>query len=326
MKRFILKVALFTFLLVSILTVSTIYIPNNVLKKSLYYSIIDKHELLRKSQSPKLIFIGASNISFGLDSEKISKAFNMDVINMGIHAGFGIKYIANDIKDYISSRDIIIIVPEYDYFYKNKNDIANGRQELLYLMFDIYPEGRKHIQQDQWLHLLGYIPKYATDKLSFFLRYQHRSSSVNINNNRPLVGIYDRAAFNKYGDAVAHWGLPNEKFSPYDKSKDEINHDIIQFLNQYNDEVADKGARLYFIYPCFQAESFENKSHSIKLLENELNQLNFPILSTPERYKFPDDYFFNTPYHLNKNGVDVRTRMIIEDLSPIINKAIRGER
>ena len=44
------------------------------------------------------------------------------------------------------------------------------------------------------------------------------------------------------------------------------------------------------------------------------------MLGYPERYKIPNNMMYNTPYHLTKEGVDLRTQRLIEDLSQAINK------
>jgi hypothetical protein len=147
MKKFIVKILFFLSLVFISIALSSVYVPNLSISNSLYYSILDKHNLLKNSKSPKMIFIGGSNLSFGLDSKRIVDTYDMNVINMGIHAGFGLKYIANDIKPFISNGDIVIIVPEYDHFYKGWGSFANGRTELLHIIMDIYPEGTHNMDQ-----------------------------------------------------------------------------------------------------------------------------------------------------------------------------------
>jgi hypothetical protein len=49
-------------------------------------------------------------------------------------------------------------------------------------------------------------------------------------------------------------------------------------------------------------------------VEAELRAKQFPLLGSPERYIMADNLVFNTPCHPVKEGVDYRTRLLIEDI------------
>lgn len=51
-----------------------------------------KCQLLEDTPSPRIIFVGGSNLAFGLDSQRIKDSLNINVINYGLHAGIGLKY------------------------------------------------------------------------------------------------------------------------------------------------------------------------------------------------------------------------------------------
>ena len=154
MRRFINKILVFVLLLLVLLSLSLFFIPDVVSKNSLLAALVDKHTLLQKTKSEKIIFIGGSNLSFGLDSKRISNAFNKPVINMGVHAGMGLEYIVNDVKQYINKGDIVVLMPEYENFY---TDNFYGEMELVSVVFDIDPAGKKLLNAKQWQHLFKYI-------------------------------------------------------------------------------------------------------------------------------------------------------------------------
>lgn len=57
-----------------------------------------KCQLLEDTPSPRIIFVGGSNLAFGLDSQRIKDSLNINVINYGLHAGIGLKYMIDDIS------------------------------------------------------------------------------------------------------------------------------------------------------------------------------------------------------------------------------------
>ena len=72
-----------------------------------------KCQLLEDTPSPRIIFVGGSNLAFGLDSQRIKDSLNINVINYGLHAGIGLKYMIDDISTYARKGDIIVFAPEY---------------------------------------------------------------------------------------------------------------------------------------------------------------------------------------------------------------------
>ena len=58
----------------------------------------------------------------------------------------------------------------------------------------------------------------------------------------------------------------------------------------------------------------------IKEVENILSTSGLLVLGSPERYMMTRDLLlFDTPYHLNRTGVEYRTGLLIEDLLEVYN-------
>ena len=88
----------------------------------------------------------------------------------------------------------------------------------------------------------------------------------------------------------------------------------------FREKVIQKGAKIYVTFPGYQEASFENSKEAITELEKKLIENDFILLGYPERYKIPNDIMYDTPYHISKKGVELRTQRLIEDLSKVINK------
>jgi hypothetical protein len=69
------------------------------------------------------------------------------------------------------------------------------------------------------------------------------------------------------------------------------------------------------IYPAYPAPLFEKDQSTINQIDAALRQrLNFPILNQPQDAAAPIDYFFDTQYHLTKEGAEWRTSWLIDRL------------
>lgn len=94
-------------------------------------SYLDKIKLIKKIENKRIIFIGGSNLAFGLDSSMIEKEIlEHKIINMGLNVGIGIRYMLEDCKKYLKKGDILVIVPEYENFYNN----GSGTSALWYIL------------------------------------------------------------------------------------------------------------------------------------------------------------------------------------------------
>lgn len=308
-KYFLLRTSVFLCVpLAFMLLIGATFPPTPRSSTSLLFAKIEKNALLKDSPSPRLIMIGGSNLSFGINSEMIKDALNLNPINTGIHAAIGLKYMMDDILDDIKPGDIIIIAPEYQQFYGNA---AYGRNELLRIIIDIDRESWKNLSIKQWKKILPYFPRFSLSKLRPSEYFFQKSKNI---------GVYERRAFNQYGDVYIHWEYPSKKVKPLGKLPNNFNENLIPEMVTFREEVTQKGAKLYVTFPGYQEASFENSREEIDNIESKLIENDFILLGSAERYKIPNDMMYDTPYHLNKEGVELRTQKLIEDLSKVLNK------
>jgi len=318
MKKFLLKISLFFFTGLILCSISLFLIPEARLKSSMLSAIPDKHKMLAKATSPKIILLGGSNASFGFNSQKIIDAYHRPVVNTGITMDLGLKFIVADIKPYINKGDIIVFPVDYRCYDKSRTPYFDGKEALVPVLFTVLPNELLDTDFDEKMNLLRYLPHYAFSKL----KAENLLQVFKITKSKShYKDIYGRYSFNQYGDTYVHWTLPNKPFLPEGKSNayEQINPDVVNFLKDFSKYVIAKGATLVMLPIAFQDTSFENQEVFIKKVDSALKKIDLPLATEPSRYKFPDKYFFNSPHHLNKLGVDKQTDMVIEDLAKIIS-------
>ncbi len=312
MRRYITHTGFFAGLAFLLLAVALFILPNPIAKHNMLGALLDKHEMLRRTDglaagSPRIVVIGGSNVAYGLDSKRIQDALHIPVINAGLHASLGMKFYLTDVKPYIREGDIVVVIPEYSQYY---TDTFYGNVELVSVLFDVYPDGRKEIDIKQWLHLMRFIPFYAATKLKL---------SKEPGRIGP-VGVYDRKAFNSYGDAYVHWTMPGKKFNPGQKvSEDQqVNPEAIKLLIDFQHFVKGKKATMLLLPPVFQSTSFVNQKPMIDKIYQSIKKNHLPVIAEPERYELPDSLFFDTASHLILPGIERRSDLVIEDLARAI--------
>lgn len=300
MIRFIKKIVIFILPIVAVIILG-IFLPTTPrASKSLLMASVNKNLLLKSTTSPRIIFVGGSNLSFGLNSQIIKDSLQINPINTAIHASIGIKFMLDNTLDYVQNGDIVVLVPEYSHFYRSLNF---GSEELMRTIFDVNLKNIEYLNIFQIKNIFPYLYKYSLTKFN-------TNEYINVNES----DVYSVNSFNQFGDTYTHWGMEQQAFSLYPPITDKFNYEVIKYIEEFSFAVKGKGAILLVTFPSFQETSFNKSIAAIQKVENELFKSSLMVIGTPERYRIPDSLMFNTPYHLNKQGVDYRTKLLIQDI------------
>ncbi|MGI4728247.1 MAG: hypothetical protein ACRYGB_06725 [Janthinobacterium lividum] len=233
------------------------------------YTQIDKNELLKNITRPRIIFVGGSNLAYGLDSKTIQDSLHIHPINTGIHINIGLKYMLQNTLQYVKPGDVIVLSTEYQQFY---GDLADGEAELFSIVTDVVPHSRNLLDYKQYFKLIKLIPQFAQSKLQpRFLFFKYPQDTI--------IGRYDRKAFNQFGDATAHWKLSAENPKPYATITSNFNNDILQKLIQFKDTIQQKEAKLYITFPGYQASSYKINQPEIKQVQQKLKDNKFNLMN-----------------------------------------------
>ncbi len=299
MRRFLYRVLWFI-IPISVFFISGLFSPTTPrASTSLMMASVSKDSLLEHTKSPRLILIGGSNLSFGFNGQMIKDSLQINPINTGIHASIGLQYMMKSALSHIKEGDTVILIPEYDHFYRDYNYASDA---LLHVVFDVDISRIRFLSFGQIISLLPYLPAYTISKLNPKEYYDVKEDM-----------IYGVHSFDKYGDAVNHWQLKRIDFLPDGRIPDLYNPIVMQNVKDFQSDIVKKKAVFFVSFPCYQDSSYKHRTDQIKKIQQEYIHNNFKVLGTPERYKLTDSLFYNSPYHLIKPGVDYRTRLFIED-------------
>ncbi|GHU71251.1 hypothetical protein FACS189450_06980 [Spirochaetia bacterium] len=259
-------------------------------------AMIDKHQRLANTVSPRIVLIGGSNLAFGIDSKAIQDILNIPVVNTGIHAGIGLGRMLDDAAPFLHTGDIVVIAPEYSHFTSD----WNGRYAAYELIFDIhrYP-------------LLMHQPLYGPP-VDFPVYVKNKLLSLIPRQPNPLA--YTRDGFNEYGDYVKHLEQENQPVTLAEPIG-EINTQYLSSFFKLVDHLTGQGIRVIITYPSYEEISFQNSTETIHKIDTALRgKENITVISSPDNYCFPTRYFYDSAYHLNAKGREVRTEQLIQDL------------
>jgi len=306
MNKFINNSLIFICIIAIIILFSLFFIPNKKINENSLFANIDKHKRLDSLPSPKIILIGGSNFAYGINSKMIEENTHYPVVNMGLHAGFGLMYTINEVKDNIRKGDIVVLSPVYQWL-KSGNEMLYGEEVLIALLFDVNRSDLRYLNVEQGIYLLPNTVSYAVSKLV------PRKLDVMGEGADWYEKIYLRTAFNKYGDESQHWKYPKQSISiGISEDNSDISLKSVETVRKFRLYVEKQGARFIMIPPSLinynTIRPFANKLSAI------LKQNKTPFAIEPDSCVLDSSLFFNTAYHLNKRGVEIYTRILIDKI------------
>jgi hypothetical protein len=305
MKKFITQIVLWSIPFLTIIVIGVFLPTTPKATFQLFMASQEKDSLLTYTESPRIILIGGSNLSFGINSQLLKDELAMNPVNMGLNAGISLKYMMDSSLPEIQRGDIVVLVPEYHYY---KSDIHEINRQMLYVTFDTNREQLRYLNTWQFFNLLPFLPKYALTKYNP-MQYLGDFSPHS---------VYGSESYNQFGDAIGHWGKESVSFSPLSKLEGEVQPGMMKEIRGFAEQVNDKDGLFFISYPTIDATSYNIWMSYIHKIEKMILAYNLPVLGTPRDYLLNDSLFYDSAYHLTKDGADIRTKLLIKDLQIVI--------
>lgn len=273
-----------------------------------YWGSVVKSNLLEQTPSPRIIIVGGSNIAWGIDSELIEKELRLPAINDGLDVHLGITPLL-ELENHIRPGDIVIVSLEY-YNFASLDDFF-GIPQYQADWIEFAPRRVMHLQNPyrDALPMLAMVLQRKINREANTLLYGNDLSEFR--------GIYSGQNFNGHGDFVGHI----EDESPgmnADYGGFPVNQldEALDFLAEFNQFAIQNGAIVFYEAPAARQTNCElTGERYIRKFYNVLQtRTKIPLLTNMKNLCYPDEYFYDTPYHLNKEGRQIRTERLIINL------------
>lgn len=270
----------------------------NQYSKNYQASMNKKLERLKKTNDTKIILVGDSNLTFGIDSKMIEDNLDMKVVNLGVHAMLGNRYVENVALENINKGDIVVIsnVDYMDEYYD---------PELVWITNEWNKSLWKFVPIDKYFETSIMYPKYM-----------YKSFKEKLNGNKSSTdAIYSIDNIDSYGEVFVRPDTTLYKFDKDSVVVPTISDKYIKRVNNFNDKVNDLEASLVMTtYPIGSGEYTPKFDEFLKFQKELEDKLDFPVISNFTNYYIPYEYFYDTKYHLTLDGREIRTKQLIVDL------------
>lgn len=266
-----------------------------------------KCRLLEETPGKRIILLGGSSMAFAIDSNLLRENFpEYEVVNFGMYAALGTKIMLDLSEASLHQGDIVIVVPEqnaqtlsayFDGYYVWQG--LDGAFSLL-----------SGISWSDYGNLLGNLPYFASEKLTYFLSGTTPAPS----------GIYKRSSFNIYGDIESDLAVSNtmpllyDPNTPVSFSGEIVSDPFISCLEQYQALAQKQGCYLFYHFCPVNRLAISGDAQPEDFYAFLQKKLDIPVLGDPRDAVLDEGWFFDTNFHLNQSGRTYFTRQLIRDL------------
>ena len=246
-----------------------------------YAELSNMYNKLKNTEKNKIIIIGNSNVSFGVESKYaeilLHDDLDYEVVNFGLYGSIGTKAMLDLARNYIKKDDIVILVPEE---YEQSMSLYFSAKEMWYAL-DSDRSMFNDLDSRSKESLVGNYVDYVAKKYE----------SSKMEKNFEGFGVYSVKSFDENCDMTRCKRDYNIMFNDYDENNPidlaslKIDQSFIDYVNEYNDEVLNKGAKMYYSFSPMNKKSIVSTEEEIDDFYNALREkLNFPIISDINKY------------------------------------------
>ncbi len=273
-------------------------------------AIKEKHILLNKRKGNRILFVGGSGVAFGTDAGN----FSPNAINLGLHAGLGLSFMVKEAIHFAREGDLLVVSTEYF--------LDNGDKAMISYMLDQVPEVGEFLKLSAfeqielpWVVFLKSLKEKVKRIQMTVIEGKEKVKLKDVNT------LYIRTGFNNFGDYVNHLGKerPWSLFFRY-PLEDRPYDEEIHILNQLS-ELQKKGVKVVYVFPAYDEIEFKKYEKAILSFEKQLKTgLKFPVIGSPTDFIYPEEYFYDTVYHLAEEGRKKRLerlKVLLKDFLPV---------
>lgn len=276
-----------------------------------------KESSARKINTKKVAIVSGSNSLFGFNSGKLESHWNMPVINDAVHALLGLPYILYKSKKILNKGDIVILPLEY-FFYQ-----ADGKPSELYSDYILSRDG-VYFKNLSLVDQLVVISNLSIKRVYQGIKFYFNATL------KPTKGVYGVQNINEHGDQIniEPDKMTEREFSDLrtlsaeEISSSDISYSFIHSMDAYVNWAKDNGICIIAMppnYMFFQKYKEEKYISFLSNIKRYYASRDVKFLGNPLTYMYEKNYYFNTNYHLNSDGVQKRTLQVMDDIGEDIS-------
>ena len=272
-----------------------------------YDSVLaDKYMRLKYTEGKRMILVGGSSLTFGLDSAMLDERFQeYEIINFSGSYLYGMITLMELLEANVRAGDVVIFCPEY--------------YGLMYGAFEATSIANWQYLESNYGMLKDVDIRNTPVMLSRYATYLNRKAALLPGKLKNADSVYVRSGINEYGDlTVVRTNKVKESRIIPDTGI--ITKAGMERYNTLCSKLTEKGAICLFSFPPTPGtedsrDYLKQCSETFtKILQKYLKSEYCTIISQGIDYTFDVNLFYDNGYHLTLEGAKKRTEVLIKDL------------
>lgn len=270
-----------------------------------------KYGLLQQpSEKPRLILVGGSAVTFGVDSGLLEELLpQYEVVNFGMYAALGTRPMLDLSQGELREGDLVLLMPEQQAQSLSDYLGAEALWQASDGAFGLLACAR---WQDAGT-LLARFPRFAAGKAALFLR-----------GGPDLPDVYRRDSFDGQGDLrpglcpanTMPGGVDTTMVISFDPAL--LGEDFCAMVNDYTAAAARAGATVWYHFPPMNGAAVAPGSDPDTYCDVLRQVLDCPLAGSPHTSTLEPGWFYDTNFHLNDSGRQVFTALLARDIKAML--------
>ena len=279
---------------------------------SYYAQLPELYQKLKTTEGNKVVIVGGSNVAFGVNSARMEATlrecgFDYTVCNFGLYAAVGTSAMLELSEDFIQAGDVVILAIEPT---SEIHSTYCGATAMLKCA-ETETEMLLHLSGDQQSNLVGN-----------YLAYLQERAKIQRTGILPQIdGVYAKSSFDANGDMV-YDRAGNGMLLGYDPTTlidlENIDYEpaFVEQVNTYIASAEVKGATVLLSFsPMNRGAVVDATEETVYRFFTRLQDtFHCPIISDPNNYIMDSGWFYDSNFHLNNAGTEIRTHTLTCDL------------
>jgi hypothetical protein len=284
-----------------------------------------KHRRLASLPSPKIVLAGGSNLAFGIDSAMIEAATGRKVVNMGMDGFLGVRFLLAEVEPHLKASDLVVVALEHDSYVIP----IDGNPDNQLAIAKANPGALAYLTPSQKLAIMKSIHVVAhakVDRMIVDVAQTAQQKLLGIESASQIaehVGSF--AGFNAQGDLTSHLDIryPGKPMDGMNLTQAAV-PPVAKLLHEFAARLRERNVTVLFSFPPVAEPYFQRYKTSIEGIDRALrSDPNALVPSPPSRFELPEDLFFDTVYHVRREGRRLRTERLVQDVRATLSAPAR---
>lgn len=258
-----------------------------------------KTELARATASPQVLLAGGSNVNYGYSAQQIEEATGARATNLAVHAGLGRRHVLRHAEAVARPGDLVVLSLEYMLYAPPFRDPAERYQGYLH--------ERAYVDSLPLLERLLLLGSLAPRDWVSLWRARFGPWPAGPWENPLTLG--------PRGDQMGN-DAPNVPRQRSSYGRESLDPDLSAELASFASRLRTRGVDVVLAYPNLRRAVFQRKIDAAydAALRRAVEAAGLRLVGTAEGAAFPDAEWYDTDYHVTRDGARRATERLLRDL------------